>query len=120
MRMSDWSSDVCSSDLGVRDYVTKPFDLSRLVESVRELTVNHDANTHVLDESILGVSAAARELAQLVPRIAGRATSVLITGESGVGKEVLARLIHRRADTDNTERPFVAVNCGAVDRKRAE
>ncbi|NYT85002.1 sigma-54-dependent transcriptional regulator [Pollutimonas harenae] len=105
---------------GVRDYVTKPFDLSRLVESVRELTANHDANTHVSDENILGVSTAAQKLAQLVPRIAGRATSVLITGESGVGKEVLARLIHHRADPANTERPFVAVNCGAVTPTLAE
>ncbi|PLC47947.1 transcriptional regulator [Pollutimonas subterranea] len=106
--------------LGVRDYVTKPFDLPRLVETVRELTDNHDVNAHVSDENILGVSAAAQELARLVPRIAGRASSVLITGESGVGKEVLARLIHRRADSSNTERPFVAVNCGAVAPTLAE
>jgi len=106
--------------LGVRDYITKPFDLPRLVQTVRELTVNHDANTQVSDDNILGVSAAAQELAQLVPRIAGRASSVLITGESGVGKEVLARLIHRRADSADTERPFVAVNCGAVAPTLAE
>ncbi|MCI2808846.1 sigma-54-dependent transcriptional regulator [Eoetvoesiella caeni] len=106
--------------LGVRDYVTKPFDLPRLVQTIRELTVNHDVNTHMPDENILGVSAAAQELAQLVPRIAGRASSVLITGESGVGKEVLARLIHRKADSTSIERPFVAVNCGAVAPTLAE
>src|SRR3546814_10007255 len=106
--------------LGVRDYITKPFDLPRLVQTIRELTVNHEVNTHLSDENILGVSTAAQELAQLVPRIAGRASSVLITGESGVGKEVLARLIHRKADSTSIERPFVAVNCGAVAPTLAE
>lgn len=106
--------------MGVRDYVTKPFDLPRLVETVRELAAEHNGNSQVSDENILGISAAAKELAQLVPRIAGRASSVLITGESGVGKEVLARLFHRQASAANTERPFVAVNCGAVAPTLAE
>lgn len=64
--------------LGVRDYVTKPFDLPRLVETIRELSADHDFSMPVSDENILGISAAAQELAQLVPRIAGRASSVLI------------------------------------------
>lgn len=63
-------------------------------------------------QSELGVSEAMRRLAELVPRVAGRAKSILVTGESGVGKEVLARFIHRHAPGDTF--PFVAVNCGAV------
>jgi DNA-binding NtrC family response regulator len=63
-------------------------------------------------QSELGVSEAMRRLAELVPRVAGRAKSILITGESGVGKEVLARFIHRHAPGETL--PFVAVNCGAV------
>lgn len=102
--------------LGVTDYITKPFDISKLVERVRDAVPPTPASGDLLD---LGVSQAAKELARLVPRVAGRASAVLITGESGVGKEVLARFIHARAQRAPS-RPFVAVNCGAIAPTLAE
>ncbi|RKE25240.1 two component Fis family sigma54 specific transcriptional regulator [Paraburkholderia sp. BL23I1N1] len=97
---------------GAADYITKPFDIGALVEKVRLLTGAGIPDHAMPAQSELGVSDPMRRLAELVPRIAGRARSILVTGESGVGKEVLARFIHRHAPGDML--PFVAVNCGAV------
>jgi DNA-binding NtrC family response regulator len=97
---------------GAADYITKPFDIGALVDKVRLLTGTGIPDQAMPAQSELGVSEAMRRLAELVPRIAGRAKSILITGESGVGKEVLARFVHRHAPGDGF--PFVAVNCGAV------
>jgi DNA-binding NtrC family response regulator len=97
---------------GAADYITKPFDIGALVEKIRLVTGAGIPDQAIPVHSELGVSEPMRRLAELVPRIAGRARSILITGESGVGKEVLARFIHRYAPGDAL--PFVAVNCGAV------
>ncbi|CAG9236848.1 hypothetical protein BCAR13_80175 [Paraburkholderia caribensis] len=97
---------------GAADYITKPFDIGALVDKVRLLTGTGIPDQAMPAQSELGVSEAMRRLAELVPRVAGRAKSILITGESGVGKEVLARFIHLHAPGDAW--PFIAVNCGAV------
>lgn len=97
---------------GAADYITKPFDIGALVDKVRILTGTGIPDKAMPAQSELGVSEAMRRLSEMVPRISGRAKSVLITGESGVGKEVVARFIHRHAPGESF--PFVAVNCGAV------
>jgi len=61
---------------------------------------------------LIGESEAIRSLQQKIGRFAGRRPPVLITGETGVGKEVAARLLHQNSPW--TEEPFVAVNCGAL------
>lgn len=99
---------------GIADYITKPFDLSGLVEKVRAAAQASPSLPKELSEQMLGVSEAARDLARRVPRIAGRASSILITGESGVGKEMLARMLHQHAVREEQNTPFVTVNCGAV------
>ena len=101
---------------GARDFVTKPFDISALVEKIRSITETHADVLPVAEETVLGISPAVHKVCENLPRIAKRASSVLITGESGVGKEVLARHLHDLAtDTESEQqRPFVAVNCGAL------
>lgn len=103
--------------LGVKDYVTKPFDIATLIQTVRDVV---PAQASPESDTELGVSQAAQNLRRMVPRLAGRASAVLLVGESGVGKEVLARLIHSQAGPDLTARPFVAVNCGAIASTIAE
>jgi DNA-binding NtrC family response regulator len=98
---------------GAADYVAKPFDLDELVAKVRSLSLSRSESEASAQETFeLGVSAAMRNIAQMVPRVARHASAILITGESGVGKERIAQLIHRRAS--RADAPFVPVNCGAL------
>jgi len=97
--------------MGAADYVTKPFDLDQLVEKVHALTAARGRAAG--PEEFLGVSAPMRRIMETIPRIARQASGVLITGESGVGKEHVARMLHRHA-REREDCPFVAVNCGAL------
>ena len=94
--------------LGAEDYLAKPFDVHELLAKVARLCEKNAAG-----QSGLGVSAAMRGIEALLPRLAGQQASVLVTGESGVGKEWVARALHRLEDSTG-RRPFVAVNCGAI------
>jgi DNA-binding NtrC family response regulator len=96
---------------GARDYVTKPFDLDALVQKVRDL-VPVDGATGQGDFP-LGIAPAMQHIAASLPRIANGGATVLIVGESGVGKERVAQQLHA-ARTDAAKRPFIAVNCGAI------
>jgi DNA-binding NtrC family response regulator len=100
---------------GAHDYVTKPFDISELVSKVRRVVGAPATLSDALENvpSPLGPSVAMRTLASQAPRIAARARTVLITGESGAGKEILARHLHALAHPEGGA-PFVAVNCGAI------
>ncbi len=66
------------------------------------------------DTEIIGHSPAIHEMLNLTSRVAPTKASVLITGETGTGKEVLAREIHRQAVSAGLRGPFVAINCSAV------
>jgi DNA-binding NtrC family response regulator len=104
---------------GAADYVTKPFDLSELVEKVSGLVGHSLVAPPLQGSSSLGVSVAMCQLASVAPRVAARARTVLITGESGTGKEVLARYLHQLA-CQGTDAPFIAVNCAAIPESLLE
>lgn len=101
---------------GAREYLTKPFDIEALVVMVRNslLTSVHQDMT-----TVLGVSPAMRRVETLLHKVAGQKVSVLLTGESGVGKEVAAQLIHS-LDMRSAKGEFIAVNCAAVPDAMAE
>jgi DNA-binding NtrC family response regulator len=99
--------------LGAADYVTKPFDIEQLIDKIRLCARLPALPAHAgVQPPALGVSAPMRRIEELLPRIADYADTVLITGESGVGKERVAQLLHQLAHADGA-RPFVAVNCAA-------
>ncbi len=100
--------------MGAADYVTKPFDLDELVLKVRQLGHARAARADTAVAGMwLGVSAAMQKIETTLPRLAEHASTVLITGESGVGKERVALQLHCLA-ARGAEQPFVAVNCGAI------
>lgn len=109
--------------LGAVDFITKPAQRERLVTSVKNALalgdlkeevnrLQHDRTPHYSFQDITGVTPGLSDLAELGQKAAGSEIPVLITGESGVGKEVFARAIHR--ESARSEKPFVAVNCGAL------
>jgi DNA-binding NtrC family response regulator len=94
---------------GAVDYLTKPFEPEVLLAKLRELAACQDGKA----SGSMGISPAVRSLEDMLGRLAQSEASVLITGESGVGKEVAARRLHELRHGTN-ERPFVAVNCSAL------
>jgi FixJ family two-component response regulator/signal transduction histidine kinase len=103
--------------LGAQDYVTKPFDVGELIAKIRALCERLQPMTDVA--STLGISAGMRQIEGLLPRLAASRSAVLISGESGAGKEEVARALHRIGDPTG-KTPFVAVNCGAIPENLIE
>ncbi len=107
--------------LGAADYISKPFDLDQLIEKASQLCPKHadsgSSEPQLVDA--LGVSPVMRGIEQSIPRLAKLASTILITGESGVGKEHVAQLIHRHARA-TSDAPFVAVSGGAITESLLE
>jgi two-component system response regulator HydG len=110
--------------LGAHDYLIKPVDLDRLhlllknVSSAVRLNENNhrlqhrQAATDSKGRFIIGQSPAMRHLTMLVDQVAPTSASILITGETGTGKEIVARAIHDLSG--RREGPFIALNCAAI------
>lgn len=105
--------------LGAHDFLLKPFSPERLVHTV-QLAIEHGhlasevrrlGRSRALDSELVAVSPAMREVARRIEQ-AARSRSVLILGETGTGKEVVARAIH---DAQNPAAPFVVVNCAGLN-----
>lgn len=102
---------------GAADYVTKPFDLDQLMDKIRALATSARPSRSIKPD--LGLSAAMRHITDMLPRLALHASTILITGESGVGKEKVAHELHN-SDPKAARKPFVAVNCGAITESLME
>ena len=113
--------------MGARDYLTKPFNMEEVkivignaLENIKlqnELDYLRKISSSLFENDFLGISKIKKELQEKVERIAeAHVSSILITGESGVGKEVIARNIHRMmfGTEASSSVPFIAVNCSAL------
>lgn len=99
---------------GAFDFVSKPVELKRLrsmVETALELR-HDDANPKPQSTGLVGTSAPMESLRSKIARVARSQAPVFISGESGSGKELVARAIHYRGPRSNGA--FIAVNCGAI------
>jgi DNA-binding NtrC family response regulator len=112
----DSERTIAAMKLGAFDYVTKPFDLDALVSILTRAVASPQpsAVTEAVggDGQLVGSSARMLEVWKSIGRAAASDVSVLVTGESGVGKELVARAIH--AHSQRARRPFVAVNVAAL------
>ncbi len=111
---------VSSLQLGVYDFIEKPFTKERLLNSVRNALREKALRKEVaelrselgVDSEILGRSAAIVEMQEQIARAAPTDASVLITGESGTGKELVADALRRRSS--RPDGPFIKLNCAAI------
>jgi DNA-binding NtrC family response regulator len=107
--------------LGAFDHLTKPIaraELLALAERISKISPAHHAKGQVNFEGMIGVSPAMREVEKLIGRVAEGKTTILISGETGTGKEVVAQAIHRFGD--RAAKPIVAVNCAAIPAELME
>ncbi|SDT23770.1 sigma-54-dependent transcriptional regulator [Pseudomonas prosekii] len=105
---------------GAFDFLTKPVDLTRLrelVTSALRLPAPGGVST-AIDRRLLGDSLPMRALRKQIDKLARSQAPVYISGESGSGKELVARLIHEQGPRANG--PFVPVNCGAIPSELME
>jgi len=100
---------------GAVDYLVKPFEVSELVETLQQQLL---PSARQAGEDLIAVDPVSRELAQLARRVARSEATVLLNGESGVGKEVYSRYIHRHSA--RADGPFVAINCAAIPENMLE
>ncbi|MBI4564999.1 MAG: sigma-54-dependent Fis family transcriptional regulator [Planctomycetes bacterium] len=119
---STWDRAVEAMRLGAFNYLKKPFDNNAgLRVTVARAMVVHEGTTQlarsqeeVMQEigHLLGDSPAIRKVHELIRRVAATDSTVLIHGQSGTGKELVARALH--SGSPRATHPFVAVNCGAI------
>lgn len=119
---SDLDQAVSAYQKGVFEYLPKPFDLEQVVSVIgRALAIGEAAPKDSGEESgsrLLGESQAMQEVFRTIGRLSRSDISVLITGETGSGKEVVARVLHQHSP--RSDGPFVAINTAAIPAELLE
>ena len=125
----DVKSAVRATQLGAFDYVTKPFINEELIVVVRRALQTRALQLEVEElrrqlgaggdlASQMGPSPQVRDLVEQVRTVAGTSFTVLVIGETGSGKELVAQAIHR--GSERRAKPFVAIDCGAIPEQLLE
>ncbi|UCG61193.1 MAG: sigma-54-dependent Fis family transcriptional regulator [Candidatus Zixiibacteriota bacterium] len=107
---------------GAADYLLKPFSLEELGMAVDRLVESQKLSSlskhyrEVIDQTVfaefIGDSQVSQKVKELIAKVAGSDATVLLTGKSGTGKEVAARMLHNMSP--RKDKPFIAVNCAAL------
>lgn len=114
---------------GASDYILKPVEFDELlikmkrISEVKELMLENkvlrdEINRKYDYENIIGKSQSIKKVYDMIDAVAGTDSTVLITGNSGTGKELVARALHFKSNRKN--KPFIAVNCGAISENLIE
>ena len=124
---SDLDSAVSSFQSGAFEYITKPFDLTKAIELIRraidESLRLQNQTKDVVDKmqettEILGQATAMQDVFRAIGRLSQSNVTVLITGESGSGKELVAKALHKHSP--RASGPFVALNTAAIPKDLLE
>jgi two-component system nitrogen regulation response regulator GlnG len=120
---SDLESAVAAFQGGAFEYLPKPFDVDQAVDLIRR-ALEESLREESLEEppppspEILGQAASMQEVFRAIGRLAQSTATVLITGESGSGKELVARALHRHSP--RAAKPFIAINTAAMPKDLLE
>jgi DNA-binding NtrC family response regulator len=109
-----------ATKFGAYEYLLKPFDMPRLLELVKQAADSHRLMCEPVSlgeagsphDALVGQCAAMQEIYKEIGRVASKPVTVLLRGETGTGKELIARAIYQHSDRANA--PFIAVNCAAI------
>jgi len=126
----DMQSTINAMQLGAYDYLEKPLELEKFTSIVRRaldsrklserliFEITEESRDYKIEESLIGKTSKMKEIFKNIGKISSNRVSVLIEGESGSGKELVAKIIHYSGITK--EHPFVAVNCTALSETLLE
>ncbi len=126
----DIGTAVESMKLGARDYITKPFKLAEILALIEQILNQNRMSEGIASQQMEGrlvavdpgfvgcPSSAMSKVYDMVERVGAADVTVLIQGETGVGKDVIARLIHNWSPRKS--KPFVVVDCGLLNQNLAE
>jgi two-component system nitrogen regulation response regulator GlnG len=111
---TDLPSTVAAFHRGAFDYLPKPFDIDQAVDMAQRATAQEVPVTDAdwSDEGLIGDTPSMREIFRSIGRLSRADLSVLITGETGSGKELIARALHRHSP--RSKGPFIALNTAAI------
>lgn len=123
---SSLENAINATKLGAFDFIEKPIDRDKLLISVRNaveqtalVKENSKLKSDILEsDNILGESDSIKSILDTIDRVAKTEARVLITGENGSGKELVARAIHRKSSRNN--HPIIEVNCAAIPNELIE
>lgn len=120
---SDLDSAVSAFQRGAFEYLPKPFDVPKAVELIRRALEESEREQCVEEHStlmpeMLGQAPAMQDVFRAIGRLSQSAVTVLITGESGSGKELVARALHKHSPV--AKGPFVAINTAAIPKDLLE
>jgi nitrogen regulation protein NR(I) len=109
-----------ATKFGAYDYLLKPFDIPRMIELVNKAADSNRRQSEPVAlgepgesrDALVGRSGAMQSIYKEIGRVASRPVTVLIRGETGTGKELIARAIYQHSD--RAQAPFVAINCAAI------
>ena len=120
---SDLESAVSAFQGGAFEYLPKPFDVNHAVELIRRALEQSQRREAIIEETpatpdMLGQAPAMQDVFRAIGRLSQSHATVLINGESGAGKELVARALHRHSPRAN--KPFIALNTAAIPRDLLE
>lgn len=126
----DMQTTIKAMQLGAYDYIEKSMDLERIKAIVNraieskslserlEIATHEDTSEFQLENSLVGKTPVMKEIYKKIGKISSTRVNVLIQGESGVGKELVSKIIHYTGITK--DKPFIAVNCTALSETLLE